>query len=142
MEKILVATDGSETANRAIVEAKKLGECLGAKVTILYVASELVSDPYHLTAIEYVTKINEDVKKFGKKTLQEALKMFEGFPGEVDTVIRSGNAGREIIKEAEAGDYDLIVMGSRGLGAFSKTMLGSVSNKVLNHVDTRVYIVR
>ncbi len=80
--------------------------------------------------------------RLGKEMLDESLKLFEGTLVVVDTVIRSGDAGREIIAEAESGKYDLIVMGSRGLGAFSRAMLGSVSNKVLNHVDCDVLIVR
>ena len=45
-------------------------------------------------------------------------------------------------KEAKEGDYDLIVMGSRGQGAFSKALLGSVSKKVLNHAEKNVLIVK
>ena len=142
MEKILVATDGSETAENAVREARKLAECMGANVRIIYVSEELASDPYHLTAREYVSIINEDAKRFGEGVLKKSLELFEDFPGEVDTILKTGDASKAIIYEAESGKYDLIVMGSRGLGAFSKTMLGSVTNKVLNHVHTKVYIVR
>jgi nucleotide-binding universal stress UspA family protein len=141
MNNILVATDGSETANKALMETRKLAECMGSKVTIINVASDLVAHPYLMNR-EYGIKTNEDLKKLGKELLDEALKVFEGFPGVVETVIRSGDAGRQIIAEVEKGEYDLIVMGSRGLGAFSRAMLGSVSNKVLNHVDTNVLIIR
>ena len=111
MKKILVATDSSETAGRAIMEAKRLAECIGANVTIIYVAEKLATQTYSM-AREYVNMINEDVKNFGEKLLEDSLKKFENFPGEVDTVIKSGDAGREIIKEAEDGGYDLVVMGS------------------------------
>lgn len=141
MKNILVATDGSETANKALIETRKLAECMGAKVTIINVASDLIAHPYLMNR-EYGIKTNEDLLKLGKELLDESLKIFEGFPGEVETVIRSGDSGREIIAEIEKGDYDLIVMGSRGLGAFSRAMLGSVSNKVLNHVNIKVLIVR
>lgn len=141
MKSILVATDGSETAKKALMEARRLAECMDSKVTIINVASDLVAHPYLMNR-EYGIKTNEDLRTMGKELLDEALKVFEGFPGVVETVIRSGDAGRQIIAEAEKGDYDLLVMGSRGLGAFSRAMLGSVSNKVLNHVDQKVLIVR
>lgn len=141
MNKILVATDGSETSNKALRETRKLAESMGSKVTIINVASDLVAHPYLMNR-EYGIKTNEDLMKLGKELLNESLKIFEGFVGEVETIIRSGDAGREIIEEAEKGDYDLVVMGSRGLGAFSRAMLGSVSNKVLNHINTTVLIVR
>lgn len=141
MKNILVATDGSETSKKALVEARKLAECMGSKVTIINIASDLVAHPYLMNR-EYGIKTNEDLMKLGKELLDESLKIFEGFPGQVETIIRSGDAGREIIEESKKGEYDLIVMGSRGLGAFSRAMLGSVSNKVLNHVDTQVLVVK
>lgn len=42
----------------------------------------------------------------------------------------------------KVGDYDLVVMGSRGLGAFSRAMLGSVYNKVLNQVNANVLLIK
>ncbi len=141
MKNILVATDGSETAKRAMLKTRELAECTGAKVTIINVSSDLVEHPY-LVNRTYGIQTNEDLKEFGKELLKDAEKLFEGFQGTVDTVIRSGDSAREIIDEAEGKDYDLIVMGSRGLGTFSRAMLGSVSNKVLNHVDKDVLIIR
>lgn len=141
MRNILVATDGSETSKKALIEARKLAESRDSKVTIINVASDLVAHPYLMNR-EYGIRTNEDLMKFGKELLKDSLKVFEGFDGEVDTIIRSGDAGREIIEEAKEGGYDLIIMGSRGLGAFSRAMLGSVSNKVLNHVKIDVLIVR
>lgn len=141
MKNILVATDGSETSKKAILKTRTLAEAMGAKVTIINVASDLVAHPYLMNR-EYGIQTNEDLMNFGKELLKEATELFDGFTGTVETVIRSGDAGREIVDEAKAGDYDLVVMGSRGLGAFSRAMLGSVSNKVLNHIEKDVLIVR
>ena len=141
MKNILVATDGSETANRALLETRKLAECTGAKVTIINVSSDLIEHPYLMNRT-YGIQTNEDLMNFGKELLKDAEKLFEGFEGSVETVIRSGDTAKEIMDESEAKDYDLIVMGSRGLGTFSRAMLGSVSNKVLNHVDKDVLIIR
>lgn len=141
MKKFLVATDGSETSKKAILKTRALAESTGADVTIINIASDLVAHPYLMNR-EYGVQTNEDLMNFGKELLEEATKLFDGFTGKVNTVVRSGDAGREIVDEAKAGDYDLVVMGSRGLGAFSRAMLGSVSNKVLNHIDKDVLIVR
>ena len=141
MKSILVATDGSETSNRAILKTKELAEGLGSKITIINVANDLIAHPYLMNR-EYGVQTNEDLMKFGKEILKDSVKLLEGFEGTVETVIRSGEAGREIVDEAKSGDYDLIVMGSRGLGAFSRAMLGSVSNKVLHHVAKDILIVR
>ncbi len=133
MEKILVATDGSHNSERALLEAKKYAIHLGGKITILTIV-----DPLGYQA-KYVDEVLE---KASKTVLKNSLKLFEDFEGQVDTKFRRGNSADEILKEAEEGDYDLIVIGSRGLGAFSKALLGSVSNKVLNHAKTNVLTVK
>ncbi len=141
MKKILVATDGSETSNRALKKTKILAEYMDAEVTIINVASDLVAHPYLMNR-EYGIKTNEDLRLMSKELLDESLKYFEGFEGKVKAIVRSGDAGREIIEEVEEGDYDLVVIGSRGLGAFSRLMVGSVSNKVLNHVAVDVWVIK
>ena len=47
-----------------------------------------------------------------------------------------------IVEWAEKEEFDLVVMGSRGLNAISRAMLGSVSNKVLNNIHVSVLIVK
>ncbi len=141
MKKILVATDGSETSNKALIEARKIGELRESKITIINIVNDVVIHPYLVTQ-DYSIKTNEGLVSLSKELLNEALKLFEGFSGEVEVKQRIGSAGREIIEEANEGGYDLLVMGNRGLGAISRAMLGSVSNKVLNHVKTDVLIVK
>lgn len=141
MKKILVTTDGSENSKKALIEAKKLAEALDAKVDILSVVHDVVITPY-MTEQYYNVQTNESLVQSGEKLLEEALRLFDDFKGEVKTKLRTGNSGNEIIKEVEKEGYDLVVMGSRGLGAFSRIMVGSVSHKVLNHVETNVLIVK
>ena len=74
--------------------------------------------------------------------LKEAEEIFEGFTGKMNTVYKVGDVVDVIVKFAEEGGYDLVVMGSRGLGAFSRTLLGSVSDKVIHHINTSVMIVK
>lgn len=142
MKKILVTTDGSKNATKALLKAKKLAESLDAKVTILNVMKDTVVNPYATLDYKTITQMNEDLERVGEKILDNALILFEDFKGEVAVNLLRGDPGDVIIKEAAEGDYDMLVMGSRGLGTFSRAMLGSVSNKVLNHVKTDVFIVR
>ena len=60
----------------------------------------------------------------------------------VHLIVKTGDPANEILTVAEEGTYDLIIMGNRGLSRFSKTFLGSVSNKILNHAKTDVLIVK
>ena len=144
MENILVATDGSKTANQALIEARKLAQCTGAKVKIIHVISHSLIPLYIDTheQMELYNSIVEQEEEASQMLLDDALKTFEGFTGEVSTVSRSGYAAQEIIKEATEGNHDLIIMGNRGLGTLSRAMLGSVANKVLNNSKKKVLIIQ
>ena len=88
------------------------------------------------------TSIPKIAENAGASILRSAEKLFDGFTGDLKTKMRTGNPADQIIAEATDGDYDLVIMGSRGLGTFSRTFLGSISNNVLNHIDKDVLIVK
>lgn len=141
MKKILVTTDGSENAKRALLEAKKLAEATGASVEILSVIEYIVLNLY--STVKYnAMPTDKASQKIGEEILEDASRLFDDFNGELSAKLEKGDPGDVIIEKAEKEDYDLIVMGSRGLGAFSRAILGSVSSKVVNHVNTNVLIVR
>ncbi len=138
MEKILVVTDGSENSARGLAEAKKHMEHSDARVTILTVIEDL-----EYAKLGYGPMFMDNLSENqGEVILENSLNFFDDIKDRVNTKMRRGNPADEILKEAEEGDYELIVMGSRGLGTFSKALLGSVSKKVLNHAQTNVLIVK
>lgn len=136
MKSILVAADGSEYSKKAIMKAKRLAETMASKVTIINVSGNL---PAYVQGT-YVKSIKDSIRKHQDEILEEALKIFQESSIEVDILRRKGDAGDSIIKEAEEGDYDLIIMGARGEGVFSRTILGSISNKVLKYASKDVLI--
>lgn len=141
MKKILVATDGSKNSIKALLKAKELGESIGADVGILNVVKDANISPYD-SEDNFSMKSMEDIKEFGNKVLADAAILFEDFKGQVNFELITGDPAESIIKASKSGQYDLIVMGSRGLGRFSRTILGSVSNKVLHHGAANVLIVK
>lgn len=155
MKKFLVAVDGSEHSEKALLEAKKLAEGLKVDLVIMNVMPEVTPDPYTVLIYDnLVSKGNEDktlgfeekilktTTQAAKDVLEKSLVLFNDFKGDVKTLVARGNTADEIIKEAEKEDYDLIIMGSRGLGTFSRATVGSISEKVLNHVEKNVLIVK
>ncbi len=140
MKKILVATDGSENANKALVESIHLAEALNLNIDILNVMKDIVISPY-MQLDSYNIQTTEEIEKQGQEILENALKLFGNFKGQVNTILKIGDPADTIIRESEKKEYDLIVMGSRGLGTFSRAMLGSVSNKVLNHAKTKNVLI-
>ena len=141
MKKILVATDGSENAERTLLEAKEYAKCTDGEVTIITVVDTLVTRPY--PTVEYHTiRDDEELESVGESVLEKSMEVFEDFDGKVSTKLRRGDPADQIIKEAKENDFDIIFMGSRGLGTFTRTILGSVSSKVLNHSKKNVMVVK
>ncbi|MDX9918052.1 MAG: universal stress protein [Gudongella sp.] len=137
MKKILVPVDGSSCSKKALIKAREAAEAYKADVTIL-----TVIDSIRYLDMDYKFDAVRDGIDLSKQLLEQSLKAFEGFEGHVDTVDKTGDVAEEIINLAEEGGYDLIVMGSRGLGAFSRTLLGGVSHKVIQHSRVTVMVVK
>lgn len=142
MEKILVATDGSNNAIKALVKAKEMAKSSSAEITIITVVEEVTANPELTIDYSDVQEEQEKLVETGEEILKESLKNLKDFNGEVDLKVLKGNSAEMIIREIEDNDYTMVVMGSRGLGTFSRTMLGSVSHKVLNHSKVDVLIVK
>lgn len=141
MKKILVPVDGSKNSINAMLKAREIGKALGSDITILNVIP-LMQNYKYVHNKDLYKDVERETLKESQALLSNANKYFEDYPGVVNTLYKRGDAVEEIVKYAEEGRYDLIVMGNRGLGAFSRTLLGSVSNKVIHYVNTSVLIVK
>ncbi|NLY09653.1 MAG: universal stress protein [Tissierellia bacterium] len=140
MKKILVPIDGSEVSLRAVEFAKSMFQLQDKTITIFSVIPNSVN--YYITNAELLDQISEASSSKTEELLQNIVKGFEGLPGRVNYHYTMGDPAAEIIRFAEDNDYDIIVMGSRGLGSISKTILGSVSTKVLHRSKHTVVIVK
>lgn len=135
MYTILVAYDGSESSRRALERAAGLvGE--GGSLTVVSVAEVL---PQFGRAGAMLVP-EEDAER--RKELAEAVALLAERQVEAVPVERRGEAATMIIEEAEKQDADLIVIGTRGLNAAQRWLLGSVSTKVVQHAPCDVLVVR
>ena len=141
MKKILVAIGGIKFSQKVLAEAKDIAEATGCKVTLLNVM-DLAREEYFIYDKEFLDGIRAGALKHSEETLQNAKELFSGFKGELETVSKTGNPADEIIDFAENGGYDLIIMGSRGEGLFTRSQLGSVADKVVHHADVSVLIIK
>jgi nucleotide-binding universal stress UspA family protein len=137
---ILVAVDGSACATKALEHAVDLARSEGARLTLISVATPghvpVATGPFLVP----VTTEEELVER-AQAVLDRAEALVpDGIP--VSTVLRRGVAAAEILKRVEAGEHDLVVMGSRGRGAATSLLLGSVGHAVLDHSPVPVLIVR
>lgn len=137
MKKILVPVDGSKCSYKALDQAVELARLTGASLSLI-----LVSDTGRFSSSLYELSLVEEFILQGARTLDMIMERVKDFDGPLDKFHAVGDSADEIIKLAEEGNYDLVVMGSRGLGAFSRALLGSVSNRVINHIKVSVLIVK
>ncbi len=156
MYKILLATDGSEHSNKTVEEAIKLAACSGAETTVLSVAENIpVSDYYRAgmsfdemdrEAVARLKKSLEDAERnlenTARKVLEDAERRFRDKGLKIKTMLMKGHPADVICRVAEEGAFDLVMLGSRGLGGIKELLLGSVSNKVAHCAKTSVLIVK
>lgn len=135
--KILVCCDGSKYSEKAIKLACDLAKNYASELTLIHVVDKTRKSDI-LAGNEY-TKI---LRRYAKVTLEKAQKIakMEGFEPKI--VTKEGNIGIEIIKYSKDYNTDLIVVGSKGLGAVLKFLMGSVSSKIANHSLCSVLIVK
>jgi nucleotide-binding universal stress UspA family protein len=134
MGVILVAYDGSESAKRALDYAAKLAN--GDRVTVVSVAEELPQfgrAPAMVVPEEHEERLRE---------LSEAVAALQAKGIALHAVERHGDPAALIVDEAEKEHAELIVIGTRGLSAAKRWLLGSVSTKVLHHAPCDVLVVR
>ncbi len=145
ISRILVPTDGSETARKAAKYALELAALSGGTVTLLSVLdrSIFVGRPYvppSQTPAHIVEPLEDYLRQAAQIDMDEIEKMGQKFKVPVQKLIRYGHPVEEIINEAEGSKADLIVMGSHGRSAIGAALLGSVTFGVI-HRDTRIPVL-
>ena len=142
--QILLAIDGSDESKLAAQAATELSRETGSEVHVIYVLptpAQLIG--HHLYSDEIRESLIGGAERDAETFLKEQAEKVSSDGGKVaDTHFRSGDPDKEILRAAEALGVGLIVMGSRGLGAVSRALLGSVSDSVVRHAHCPVFVVR
>ena len=138
-KKILVPVDGSENSLKTLEHAVKLASVLGSQVTLVHVIAPLPS-----SVQGYITNdLVKEVQSFGLEVLQNAKESIPPqFNLEIETDLVYGDPSNEICDKAKNDQFDLIVIGSRGLSQIVSIIMGSVSRRVARHATCPVLIVR
>ncbi len=119
-QKILVGTDGSKTAAKAVNRAVEVARTTGAQLTI-----------FSAGRADKATAVVE----------QEAARHADaGVP--IDTLTKDIDPVEGLVAAARSGGYDLLVMGNRGMTGLTRFLTGSVPNKVAHHIPCSLLIVK
>lgn len=138
-DNILVPTDGSRQAANAVEEGVKLAKELDATVHALHVVDEFEAKVVPITG-EQEAKRDEYVA-YGERITEEVADLVAEAGLDAVTAVEIGIAHKEIQQYVEEHDIDLVVIGSRGLGAIEEALLGSTADKVIRLVDEPVTVV-
>jgi nucleotide-binding universal stress UspA family protein len=142
--RIVVGTDGSDTASEAVRQAADLARQVGAKLDIVSAfepvsESRLREERQQVPSdVAHVVGPTEDVEALLATTAEEVSK--DGV--EVNTFARQGDPADAILDVAEEENADLIIVGNKGMTGAKRFLLGSVPNKVSHHAPCSVLIVR
>jgi nucleotide-binding universal stress UspA family protein len=137
---ILVCVDGSTHSERALSEAIDLAAAERARLTLL---TAVPRPPYWActpSTAAGIESLTTDLSHEAKAALRAAVdRVPQSIP--VTTILTEEPIRDVLMQRISSGEHDLVVMGSRGRGALTASVLGSVSHFALNHCQVPVLVV-
>src|ERR687893_2070 len=152
--RILLASDGSESAAHATPVAVELSKKTHSELHVLYVGEDAYSTPLpYPEAADPAWVVGEDLapleeqgqqfEQVARQTLDAEVEKVRAVGGTVAQAhLRMGTPAEEIVELAKELGVGLVVIGSRGLGGIRRALMGSVSDSVVRHAHCLVLVVR
>lgn len=150
-ETLLVPVDGSDGANNAARFAARLAETMNRPMRLLFAFPESPMDLYGVPSegamgggvgyfsAEEFEKLRDDN---ARRVFDAAREAIGESPVRVDEQLLGGDASEAILDYAEKVPGAMIVVGSRGLSGVKRVLLGSLSQKLVQHAHCPVTVVR
>jgi len=140
--KILVATDGSKNALRAVRFAAKLDQSLKERGTVTLISVHDDTGLRHAQRFVGKKAVGEYLRELSENDLAPARAVLDKAGTRHDMVIRIGHVAHEIAAAGREGHFDLIVLGSKGRSALKDLVIGSVAMRVSAVATTPVVLVK
>lgn len=138
-ERILVPTDGSESADAVIEHAMGIGVPNDAEVHAIYVIN---TGALPSPDVEFRREFIEEGERIGEEAVDAVAAVASEAGLEAVTTITRGTPYEEIIEYANEHEIDLIVMGTHGRTGLRHFLLGSVAERVIRHAGSPVLLIR
>lgn len=132
MEKLLVCVDGSSYSEEAVRYGVEISRKFGSSITLMFV--------YHPPASSGKGIVIREIPEYELEKLVGAEGILKDAGLTYTTIKTMGNPAMQIIDESKKG-YDMVIMGSRGLGSVEGFLLGSVTSRVTHHVRVPLLII-
>jgi nucleotide-binding universal stress UspA family protein len=135
--RVLLATDGSPDATLAAQSAVELCERTGSELHVVHVGE------YLPTFYAQTEEEPAELRHIAQRLLDEQTERLRAAGGQVDQAhLLLGRPAEQIVNLSEELGVGVIVIGSRGLSALRRVLLGSVSESVVRHAHCPVFVVR
>ena len=145
-KKVLLTTDGSAFAEKAIPYAYDLAKQCGAQVRIVTVVENPVfygmPEAAALYDAEFYRSLAAELEKAAQAALDRATAQAKAAGLHASGAVRHGMPADEILAEAKEWGADAIVTSTHGRSGMSRLLLGSVSQRIVNHATCPVLLVR
>ena len=138
--KILVPVDGSDNSYKALEAALVLSEKLGSNISVVNVMEQVPIT--HIESEKLLSELLEAYKKENQEILSKCSDIAHQKGITIKTVLLQGNPASVILDYSKKENFDLVIMGSRGMGKFKELILGSVSSKIVHHSPCAIMIIR
>jgi nucleotide-binding universal stress UspA family protein len=146
MMKVLIAVDGSDHANRAIEAIANIARRgVPIEAALINVRVGAILEPLFATDYSMITVQKLDAEQESQQTavIESATKLANMLGLALTAPVRAyGNVVKEILRVAKERDVDMIVLGTRGMGALRSMLMGSVAQKVLHDSPVPVVFVK
>lgn len=142
--RILVPVDGSTCSLKGLAEALQLAHVMKARLKLIHVVNELISEPA-LAPAEYHQRLIESMRETGKETLAraQAIAKQQGADADIELLETIGGRAADCIVAAAAQWHaELIVMGTHGRRGMSRLAMGSDAELVVRSTPVPVLLVR
>ena len=137
---VLVPVDGSDNSYRALDAALLLTEKLGSSITVVNVIEQVPIT--HIESEKLLSELLEAYKKENQEILSNCSNIATEKGLSIKTLLLQGNPASVILDYSKKEKFDLVIMGSRGMGKFKQLILGSVSSKIVHHSPCEILLIR
>lgn len=142
-KKILVAYDGSDSGKEALTTAIDfLEKNPNSQLDVIHIMDSLPPNAYGLYGPVLARNLVDEFEEAADALLTEAKEIMADYMEVCSFTKLEGNVAEEIVEYADQHHPDLIIIGSRGLGAVKGMLMGSVSSRVVQQVDCHVLVIK